>query len=127
MPPTSKVCKMCSVPQIRENFYKLQGKSYKSSWDCRSSICKTCQSIKTSQTRRATKLQAIEYLGGCCRDCELKSVHSCIYDFHHLDPTQKDISFGKVNKSFAVLKPELDKCILLCSNCHRIRHYSNIK
>lgn len=44
------------------------------------------------------------------------------YDFHHLDPNQKDFSIGKQSKSFAVIRSELDKCVLLCSNCHRKRH-----
>ena len=38
--------------------------------------------------------------------------------FHHLDPTQKDFGISGTTKSFEKLKPELDKCVLLCANCH---------
>lgn len=34
------------------------------------------------------------------------------------DPTQKDFGISGTTKSFEKLKPELDKCVLLCANCH---------
>jgi hypothetical protein len=44
-------------------------------------------------------------------------------DFHHRDPTKKDLDVGKLlhGNSVASLgkyKSELDKCVLLCRNCH---------
>ena len=50
--------------------------------------------------------------------------NSCCLDFHHLDPTQKDFVIGEaaLYKTLASLKAELDKCVVLCSNCHRKLH-----
>ena len=40
-------------------------------------------------------------------------------DFHHIDPTEKDFAISTFkNKKIDKLKEELDKCILVCSNCH---------
>ena len=64
-----------------------------------------------------TKLKAIEYKGGCCQICGYnKSIRAL--QFHHLDPTQKDFGISGGTKSFEKMKPELDKCILVCANCH---------
>ena len=46
-------------------------------------------------------------------------------EFHHIDSTQKDKDYSNYKTSFDKLKPELDKCILLCSNCHREHHENN--
>ncbi len=45
-------------------------------------------------------------------------------EFHHRDSSEKDfgISYKGINKSFEKLKNELDKCDLLCSNCHKEVH-----
>jgi len=45
-------------------------------------------------------------------------------DFHHLDPTQKDFNLARQSKyqSFEKIKKEIDKCIIVCSNCHRKIH-----
>lgn len=48
-----------------------------------------------------------------------------IYDFHHIDPKLKDRKISDMihkKRDFNLLIIELDKCELLCSNCHRIRH-----
>jgi len=43
-------------------------------------------------------------------------------EFHHLDPNEKDYSYLKT--SFTdTLNSELDKCVLLCANCHREEHH----
>lgn len=73
--------------------------------------------------RRRIKLQAIEYKGGKCLHCGYnKSVWALT--FHHLDPTQKDFAIGGngSTKSWERMKVELDKCILLCMNCHAEEH-----
>jgi hypothetical protein len=78
---------------------------------------------KRQKTRmRSNKLKAIEYKGGVCFDCK-NEYPPCCYDFHHLNPDEKDFNIAKINgRSFENIKDELDKCVLLCSNCHRIRH-----
>ena len=49
-------------------------------------------------------------------------------DFHHEDPTKKEygISSNGSTISWEKLKIELDKCILLCANCHRELHYLSV-
>ena len=69
------------------------------------------------------KSLAIEYLGGKCYICGYNKCNSAL-EFHHRDREKKD--FGIANsgwsKSFDKIKPELDKCDLLCANCHREVH-----
>lgn len=49
-----------------------------------------------------------------------------IFDFHHLNPSEKDVDWSKLRlKSDESIKNELNKCVLLCSNCHRKRHHLN--
>jgi len=45
-------------------------------------------------------------------------------DFHHIDPTQKDfaISAKGTTRAWEKIRVELDKCAMLCSNCHREHH-----
>ncbi len=48
--------------------------------------------------------------------------HQEVFDLHHLDPNEKDVSFGGIRanpKSWSKIVVELRKCVLLCSNCHR--------
>jgi hypothetical protein len=68
--------------------------------------------------RIKNKKLAIEYKGGSCIICGYSKCMSSL-DFHHLDPSKKNYSISKnKNSSFEKMKPELDKCVLLCSNCH---------
>lgn len=48
------------------------------------------------------------------------------YEFHHKDPSKKSFEIGPcANKSWEVIKKELKKCKLLCSNCHQIEGANN--
>lgn len=77
------------------------------------------------ENKRKRKLEAIEYLGGKCSKCE-QTFHPAVYEFHHLDPLTKDRDPSKMLQlSLERLKAELDKCILLCANCHRIEHHGD--
>lgn len=74
---------------------------------------------------RLNKLRAIEYLGGKCLDCG-NIFPQYIYDFHHLDPTIKEFSITRImGRTWDKIVPELNKCVLLCANCHRTRHNEN--
>lgn len=73
------------------------------------------------------KKKAVEYKGGKCVVCDYNKCLRSL-DFHHLDPTQKEFSISKnKNRKFEDLKIELDKCILVCSNCHGEIHDNIIK
>jgi hypothetical protein len=81
---------------------------------------------RTRQKRHhlQTRLKAIAELGNKCSICE-QSFHHAAMDFHHLDPTTKQVK-GKglpCNNSWKSVEKELVKTILLCANCHRIHHY----
>lgn len=67
---------------------------------------------------------AVEYKGGKCHDCGLVSEWPQVYDFHHRDPSEKEFAFARNGhtRSWERNKAELDKCDMLCANCHRIRH-----
>ena len=46
-----------------------------------------------------------------------------VLDFHHINPKEKDPKAGSMWMwSRQRLKKELDKCILVCANCHREEH-----
>jgi hypothetical protein len=86
------------------------------------SLCKN--HIYQYQMRRwhARKIQAIAYLGGRCKRCGLED-HPSVYDFHHTDPATKEFTWDKLRlKEWGSVLLELDKCELLCSNCHRKHH-----
>ena len=72
------------------------------------------------------KENLIHYNGGKCQICGYDRCTSAL-EFHHIDPSQKDFTISGGTKSFENLKPEVDKCILVCSNCHRESHAGIIK
>lgn len=70
------------------------------------------------------KLHFIELKGGCCEKCGYKNNLAAL-EFHHINPSTKCFSIdGRklANYSYEKLKTEIDKCSLLCSNCHREIH-----
>jgi predicted DNA-binding protein YlxM (UPF0122 family) len=78
---------------------------------------------RVKSRRQKLKEMSVEYLGGKCMKC---GYNKCIaaLDFHHRDPNEKEFSVSKYqNLSWLKIMIELDKCDLLCSNCHRELHY----
>ncbi len=68
------------------------------------------------------KLKAIEYKGGCCQNCGYSKYYGAL-EFHHVDPKEKELNWTKLRlTSWANIQKELDKCVLLCANCHREVH-----
>lgn len=121
----TKKCNQCNEIKNISFFYSQQQKSETSNaiWHYYDSRCKECRSTTTTKRRQNIKKQCIEYKGNKCVHCNLDDPeHPEIYDFHHLEPNKKDFTIGKTIKKFESLKKELDKCILLCANCHRKIH-----
>lgn len=73
---------------------------------------------------RKNKRDYIEYMGSRCEMCglEFNGENAAVFDFHHRDPREKKHNFGGKCLTLESAKPELDKCVLLCSNCHRMLH-----
>ncbi len=80
-------------------------------------LCNSCE--QSLRRRRFTKM-AIEHKGGRCVLCGFTGDHRA-FDFHHRNPTEKDYNLSaRIGRySWEKLKKELDKCDLLCANCHR--------
>ena len=84
--------------------------------------CKPCTNMQTIERMRHTKRLCIEYKGGKCEKCGYDKYDGAL-EFHHLDPSKKDFAISKKKAKYIdSLKPELDKCILVCANCHRELH-----
>ena len=75
--------------------------------------------------RRKVKELLVNYKGGKCEICGYDKCLGAL-DFHHLDPNEKEFSISSSNiyKNIDKLKEEVDKCILVCANCHREIHYN---
>jgi 5-methylcytosine-specific restriction endonuclease McrA len=73
--------------------------------------------------RKKLREMAREYKGGKCQICGYKKCSRAL-SFHHLDPHKKDftISAKGLTRSWTKLQEEIDKCILLCVNCHMEVH-----
>jgi predicted HNH restriction endonuclease len=73
-----------------------------------------------SERRRKIKRMALEYKGGKCEVCGYDK-HQGVLDFHHIKPEEKlfAIGTGGHSRSWERVQTELDKCVLVCANCHR--------
>lgn len=84
-----------------------------------STICGGC---RTRRYRARIKIRAIEELGGSCKRCGYNKRPEAL-EFHHKDPDEKDFGIGgSYNLSWKRIIKELQKCILLCANCHAEIH-----
>lgn len=79
------------------------------------------QAVK--KRRKMIRLKAVEYLGGCCELCGYSKCLDAL-EFHHRDPSEKDFSISSRghSRSWERVKKELNKCSLVCANCHREIH-----
>lgn len=106
------ICKSCRQKKNREN---LQN----------SPRLRERRSIYKAEFRRKNKQKIVDYLGGKCSNCGLVD-EVCVYDLHHVNPEDKEVLVGELSMSkWEIIKEEVDKCILLCSNCHRKFHKDN--
>lgn len=135
----TKKCKRCGFKKTLDNFHNK-----KSSKDGLHSWCKTCaiknakqhyrkndkKDILISYSKRliAELLETVDKVKskyGCfnCGENE-----ACCLDFHHINPEDKirNVSDWIRRKSKKRIIEEINKCIIVCSNCHRRLHYGKI-
>lgn len=111
-----RCCRTCGEEKpLTEYFSKGNGKRHVS--------CKTCEIRRRRDRRRERKQRAIDYLGGKCAVCGYDRCSGAM-DFHHISPSEKDPKVKRITRwSWEKVVVELDKCVLLCANCHREVHY----
>ena len=96
-------------------------------------VCANCHRVRheraarskspSHELRRALKRRAMEEMGGECSGCG-RTVLASQAEFHHRDPATKHfgISAKGVIRGWPEIAAELEKCVLLCANCHREVH-----
>ena len=105
------ICKFCGESNIENLMLLGNGKVSKSR-------CKKCQNIYAIKRVQQNKIKAVEYKGGKCIICGYNKCMRSL-SFHHRNPKTKDLDWNKMRSwNIEKIKKELDKCDLLCSNCH---------
>ncbi|MCT0253010.1 MULTISPECIES: hypothetical protein [unclassified Synechocystis] len=125
-------CKVCTCEYKRAYYESEEGKAKVKAYNQRNAKRRSeysrlySQKYRDSQFKNQRKLEFCLYKGGFCSECGFEATEDTIaaFDFHHINPSEKeytpsDMLMLRKDKVFK----ELDKCVLLCSNCHRILHH----
>ena len=116
----TKLCIDCNINKPINNFYKSKTHSF--GVMC---YCKQCFNNRCIKRWIQRKIDYINLLGSKCEKCNLtlKDSHYSIFEFHHKFDQTKDYDWSKLRlKSHDKIMNELNKCALLCANCHRLEH-----
>ena len=114
--PNIRYCPKCNLDKHTSLFYNRKTKSGGSSY------CKECHNDHTADRRLKNKKRCVEYKGNKCQMCGYNKYLGSLA-FHHVDPSMKlnEIS-NLIFHDFEKIKPELEKCKLVCLNCHAEIH-----
>ena len=113
-PETHQWCFCCKKHLAKELFTPSNIK--------RKTECKKCFRKHDIERVRLRKKKAIKYLGGKCSHCGYTGYYAA-FEFHHKDPYDKEMTWADMKKTtWDKIVGELDKCTLLCNNCHVIVH-----
>lgn len=126
-----KQCKRCKEILPLSSFHVSRGHRDGHKWSCKA--CENARERERLKQKPRKKLltpnQAwlVMYKQTLsCQQCG--ESHPACLDFHHVDPDEKTEHISRMVKfkrySHEDLLAELEKCIVLCSNCHRKEHYS---
>ena len=117
-----RFCPRCKNDVELDLFYDRRGKKHGSVY------CKSCTSEQTIERQQLLKSKCVEYKGGKCICCGYNKCNSAL-EFHHLDEKEKDFNISDLKTSVftTIISDELDKCVLVCANCHREIHSKIIK
>ena len=129
-----KICKRCNEEKVFEDFPKHKGFR-----DGRNSICKECHCKREKEyyqnnkdhkrdVRRQTRKEKIDWYQSIKKDLKCKRCDEdrwYILDFHHDNPNEKEGTISKMieTSSKERILGEIEKCTVLCRNCHGELHY----
>lgn len=114
--PLEKQCAQCGkIKHTYNDYYQSNGRTR--------TICKDC--VKENEKQRyAKRLKEFdEYKQTLsCKKCGENRYY--LFEFHHRDPSKKDFAISdRTRTPSSQLIEEIEKCDVLCSNCHREWHY----
>jgi len=112
-----RYCPRCETEKLKTDFYNRRN------GEGNSVYCKPCTHTQTLERQRDFKQKCVDYKGGQCVCCGYKKTNNAL-EFHHLNPKEKDfsISSAKFTKFDNRIIDELNKCALVCRNCHAEIH-----
>ena len=91
----------------------------------RRSECKTCHNNYMKQKYKEKQVIVQELKAQCsCAKCGDKRGY--VLDYHHIDPNDKEDGVARMisnNYTLDKVYNEIEKCVVLCANCHREFHY----
>lgn len=116
----TKICTKCKRELPIDQFYwrnKAKG--------IRRADCKDCHNgyVKIKYQEKQNKIEELKSQLKCAKCGEMRGY---VLDLHHLNPEEKDRTVSRMisnNASDETIQKEINKCIVLCSNCHREFHY----
>jgi len=80
-----------------------------------------CNYCYVKLRRCRIKLAGVALLGGKCHECGWDK-NPYVLEFHHHNNNKEFTISNVMNLSWEKMKHEMEKCILLCANCHRAEH-----
>ena len=115
----TKICSKCGIEKPISEYHK-NGFDKDGNQKYRG-YCKQCAN-KLESARYYKKKDYIDNQKTCCAKCG--DTRTYVLDYHHRDSTEKEFTIGKMKKgSLGLIQKEIDKCIVLCANCHREFHW----
>ena len=106
---------------VKHKFIRYNGSIMKD----KRSYADRAEYLKAAVHRRRKKIRemAVQFKGGCCEICGYDRSSNAL-DFHHRDPATKSfgISESGCTRSWDRVREELEKCVMICANCHREVH-----
>lgn len=109
-------CNSCGQYKTLDHFYFSKGKLSQK-------VCKNCVRQKERDKYQSKQIELNEFRQQHpCVKCGCSKYY--LIDFHHLNPAEKDFTISdNSHAKIETLMKEIDKCVSLCSNCHREFHH----
>ena len=126
---THSTCTKCKKNQPITNFYRDKRKRNHKRIKYRT-VCKSCHYKGVQKIRAANRdyVRSVKENASCKKCGYSKKTHpdftSRALEFHHVG-NDKDFNIGRISakgRSMEKLKKEIDKCIIVCSRCHKEIH-----
>ena len=100
---------------------------YKREWNHRN---RESRYLLKKNARLKRKLELLSLHGNKCVDCKIENniLNRNIFHFHHCKGKKSfEVFKGLDNRSWEEVLTEAEKCVLICANCHALRHTKELE